>query len=417
MTAVMTAAAPDIAWNNDPHRPFKPYGAADQLFRTQAREILIVGPAGTGKTRAVLEKLYLMAMRHAQCRILLVRATRASLNESVLVTLENKVLPAGSGLLSGAHRQTRTTYKLDNGSEIVVLGLDNVNRIMSAEYDAVGVFEATEVLEDDWEKLDTRCRNGRMGYHQLIADCNPGSPMHWLRRRADTGRMVELFSKFEDNPTITPEYLASLSRLTGHRRARLFEGKWAAPEGLVYPELMDCVVEPYTEIPDGRFIGGVDFGWNDPFVALGMVYDSDTDIIHIYYERYISKCPLTEHIKALQRFDRTTWYCDPSRPDSIRDLRIADIWVKAANNNILSGVDAVSARITSGRLKIGADCTALIAESQGYAYPEKHLAAGEKPAPGNDHAMDALRYGIMAIDQFRTQTRWDRETADANAGT
>lgn len=398
---------------SDPRNsPYRPYGAAESLFKTQAREVLMVGPSGTGKTRAVLEKVYLAAMKYPFMRALLVRATRASMTESVLVTLENKVLPEDSGLCEGSGRGTRARYRLANGSEIVVLGLDNVNRIMSAEYDMIGVFEATETKEDDWEKLDTRMRNARMPYAQMIADCNPGAPAHWLRRRANAGKMHELFSMHADNPTCSKEYLASLARLTGHRRARLFEGRWAAPEGIVYPNLLSCVIEPMTEIPDGRLIGGLDFGWHDPFVALGGVYLEDIDTIYVYYERYLRHVPITTHAERLREFERCCWYCDPSRPDSIRDLRLSNVWVRPASNNILAGVDAVSTRIEQRRLLISNECTALIAESQGYVYdPDKQ---GEKPEPGSDHTMDALRYMVMGIDRYRAGKRNGEPNADAD---
>ncbi len=43
-------------WNPD-HRPYQPFGAAKKLFECRDREISTVGPAGTGKTRAVLERI------------------------------------------------------------------------------------------------------------------------------------------------------------------------------------------------------------------------------------------------------------------------------------------------------------------------------------------------------------------------
>ncbi|GAG05846.1 unnamed protein product, partial [marine sediment metagenome] len=75
------------------HRPYEPHGAAKDLFYFQGREVLIEGPAGTGKSRAIWEKLYAVAYKYPGCRILVVRKTRESMTESVLVTWEDKVLP------------------------------------------------------------------------------------------------------------------------------------------------------------------------------------------------------------------------------------------------------------------------------------------------------------------------------------
>jgi hypothetical protein len=59
--------------------------------------------------------------------------------------------------------------------------MDNPDRIMSTEFDTVFVQEATELTETDWENLTTRLRNFVLPYQQLTADCNSGSPSHWLK--------------------------------------------------------------------------------------------------------------------------------------------------------------------------------------------------------------------------------------------
>jgi PBSX family phage terminase large subunit len=212
-------------------------GAAARLFREQSPELLIEGPAGTGKTRAVLEKVNWLCEEHAGIRILICRATRVSMTESVLVTFENKVLWPGHPAVTGtASRANRHSYTYPNGSEIICGGLDNPDRIMSTEYDVICVFEATETSEEAVEKLATRLRNNVLPYQQLICDCNPAAPGHWLNQRALRGQMVRLLSRHNDNPSVTPEYLGTLKGLTGHRRARLYEGRWVAGEGTVYPE-------------------------------------------------------------------------------------------------------------------------------------------------------------------------------------
>ncbi len=369
------------------YRPYEPRGAASDLFYCQADEILIEGPAGTGKTRAVLEKAHLICQEVSGVRVLLVRKTRSSMTQSVLITFESKVLPENDPLCRGVDRAHRQSYKYPNGSELVLGGLDNVDRIMSSEYDVICVFEATEIAEDDWEKLLTRMRNHVLDYQQAIADCNPVAPVHWLNQRAEKGKMVRLLSRHIDNPAVTPEYLTLLSRLTGHRRDRLYLGKWVAAEGLVYPELESCFIEPMSELPDGAFRGAIDFGFNDPFVGIGAVlYDDEDgrDVLYLFYERYKSKCSLAVHAEALKAVAPGPWFADPSRPDSINDLRRADLIVRPARNSILAGIDAVNARIASGKLLISSACIAIRTEGHSYRYPQNGI--GEKPIGEFDHA-------------------------------
>ncbi|HEV8178333.1 MAG TPA: phage terminase large subunit, partial [Gemmatimonadales bacterium] len=219
-------------------RPYRPYGTAQALMNSRAPEIILSGPAGTGKSRAALEKLHLCCQKYPGCRALILRQTRVSLSDSALVTFEEKVLPAGHYLLDGPQRASRRYYRYRNGSEITVAGLDKPGRVMSTEYDMIYIMEAIEVLEDAWEKCTTRLgRNSALPFSQLLADTNPDAPGHWLKQRAERGQCRMLESRHEENPAIwdqvtqapTPmgrDYLAKLDALTGVRYQRLRLGLW-----------------------------------------------------------------------------------------------------------------------------------------------------------------------------------------------
>jgi phage terminase large subunit len=88
-------------------------------------------------------------------------------------------------------------YRMKNGSSIVIGGMDKPSRIMSTEYDVVYVQEATELTEDELEHIITRLRNGMLPYQQLLMDCNPSTPTHWLLLRCRRGTTVMLNSTHE----------------------------------------------------------------------------------------------------------------------------------------------------------------------------------------------------------------------------
>jgi hypothetical protein len=226
-------------------RPYQPFGAALALMNCRAPEVVIAGPAGTGKSRAVLEKLHICAQNYPGMRGLIVRKTRESLTESALVTFEEKVLPEGSSIALGPQRRLRQAYHYPNGSEIVIGGMDKPSKVMSTEFDFIYPQEAIELSEHDWESLTTRLRNGVMPYQQIVGDTNPDAPTHWLKRRADRGATVFLESRHEDNPVlwdgrradwtdIGSVYIEKLDALTGARKPRLRFGKWVQAEGVVY---------------------------------------------------------------------------------------------------------------------------------------------------------------------------------------
>ena len=58
---------------------YNPRGACSDVFKHRVPELVISGPAGTGKSRSVLELLHLRALKYPQARILMLRKTRRSL--------------------------------------------------------------------------------------------------------------------------------------------------------------------------------------------------------------------------------------------------------------------------------------------------------------------------------------------------
>lgn len=225
-------------------------GASLQMFSdTTTPEIILSGPAGTGKSFACLWKLHYTASKFPGARCLIVRQTRESITESALVTFEEHVLP--KELQSEQDRGSRRVYAYPNGSEVIVAGLTQSRisqraKVMSTEYDLIYAQEAIELQRDDWEKLSIRLRNGKVPYQQIIGDTNPDSPVHWIWSRAQSGRLALLNSEHKDNPRLWDgqnwtqygtEYLARLDRLTGVTRSRFLEGQWVQASGLIYGDV------------------------------------------------------------------------------------------------------------------------------------------------------------------------------------
>lgn len=300
---------------------FRPRGSGAALFGDRSAELLLAGPAGTGKSRSCLELTHLRAAKYPGSRHLIVRKTLQSLKSSTLVTFDERVQPQRDGVIfKGDTAKRPAHYLYPNGSVLVIGGMDKAIKVMSSEYDSVYCPEATEFSEHDWEALTTRLRNGRMPYQQLLGDCNPDAPTHFLRKRADGGKLRMLESRHEDNPVLwddaaqcwTPEgdrYLATLDRLTGVRYLRLRKGFWAAAEGMVYQDAWDTaknvserreveVRNARTGRPElprtwPRYLS-IDFGFNHPFVCQWWAQDPDGRL-YLYREIYMSNRLVQTH--------------------------------------------------------------------------------------------------------------------------
>jgi len=105
-------------------------GANLVAFNSTEREVILSGPAGTGKSLSWLTKAHYVASKYPGARVLLLRKTRESMTDSVLVTFERDVLGDGHPLTFGPSRETRHSYKYDNGSEIVVAGMKQSGKVL-----------------------------------------------------------------------------------------------------------------------------------------------------------------------------------------------------------------------------------------------------------------------------------------------
>lgn len=350
-------------------RTYTPRGASRKVFHLQDSEVLVSGPAGTGKSRGCLEKLYMMALLNPGMRGLIVRKTATSLGSTALVTWREHVAKEGlaNGIVNfyGGSAQEPPQYRFTNGSRIVIGGMDKATRIMSSEYDVIYVQEAIELTEDDWEALTTRLRHGKVSFQQIIADTNPSTPTHWLNERCNSGKTIRLESVHEENPVlfdeagnITPEgasYMAKLDNLSGPRYLRLRKGLWVAAEGIVYEEWNPAVhLVNRFHIPwDWPRYWVVDFGYVHPFVLQRWAEDSDGRL-YLYAETYRTKRIVEDHAKeVLSRVKDGEWIeprpraviCDHDAEDRATLERHLGMSTVAATKTVSDGIQAVQSRL------------------------------------------------------------------------
>lgn len=148
-------------------------GGAREMFFCRDREVLLEGPAGTGKSYAALWKVHIALLKYPGARWLLLRKTLASLKASTMVTYRERVQHPAFGIhFWTAKGDEPAHYAYPNGAKLIIGGLDKPQKIMSTEYDGVFVDEATDLSLDEWEALMTRLRYGKMPYQQAIACAN-----------------------------------------------------------------------------------------------------------------------------------------------------------------------------------------------------------------------------------------------------
>ncbi len=427
-------------------------------------EVLIAGPAGTGKSRACLEKLHLMALANPGSRYLICRKTATTLSSTALVTwtkfVVQEAILAGQVWFYGGSAQEPPCYKYKNGSVVAIGGMDNPMKIMSSEYDVVYIQEATELTENDWETITTRLRNWRVSFQQIIADCNPSAPTHWLKRRCDDGRTRMLYSTHEDNPmlftpqgSITPkgkDYISKLDALTGVRFQRLRKGNWVAAEGVIYEEFQSHL-HVISREQFGTLFGpdeptdaagvpfawprywSVDFGFVHPFVLQCWAADPDGRMF-LYREIYHTHRTVDQHAKQIMdivapmnEHTGERFWIEP-KPTSIvadhdaegREVleRELEMTVQPAHKSVLEGIEAVQQRmrkqedntddprpriflLTNSVVELDPDLVEGARPTSTIEEIPGYVWDGkgkEQPAKVDDDGCDAMRYAIADRD-------------------
>lgn len=354
---------------------YKPRGGCKKVFEVQDDEVLISGPAGTGKSRACLEKIFAICLATPNVRVLIARKTQRSLGSTTLVTWRNFVIKeallTGTVVYYGGSAQEPPQYRFRNGSTVVIGGLDQPTRIMSSDYDIIYVPEATEITRDDHEMCTTRLRNGQISFQQLIMDCNPAGELHWLKLRCNEGLCTLIESRHEDNPILFKEiivpdglsyevtkrgaaYIGKLDKLTGVRYKRLRLGLWVSAEGVIYEEF-----DPYTHIlgweydkegnrlplpEDWPRYWAVDFGFTNPFVLKCYAEGPDGELYR-YREIYMTGRTVEEHAATIMNEVTVTktieWY---DHFNKVTRTREETEWIEPMPSAIICDHDAEGRR-------------------------------------------------------------------------
>ena len=258
-------------------------------------------------------------------------------------------------------------------------------------------------------------------------NCNPDHPKHWFKvewldklrvnRSSDDPpgtqykNLVYFHFTMDDNPSLTQRVKDRYKSMhSGVFYRRFILGIWCAADGLIY-DSFDEQAHTYTEMPKSitemrRYIT-VDYGTSNPMSFLEILDDGDIARINSEYyyssKEYGRQKTDSEYADDFVKFagtpDDVLWVVlDPSAASFKIELRNRGYRVKDADNDVRNGISKVSTMFALGKLLINKKCRYLVNELLGYIWDEKAAERGdERPIKTNDHACDALRYGITTV--------------------
>lgn len=363
------------------------------------KEIVVYGGAGSGKSYTVAQFLIIEKLLSNRNKRLLV--TR-KYNPSLKVTTWQLIHELLSELeIPYLENKTEQVLQLPRRNEIYFRGLDDAEKIKSAEFNYIWMEEATEFDFEDYLQLKLRLRRATTSVNQLFLTFNPVAG--WTQKQffeQESDDVAILHTTYLDNPFLDIEYTKMLELLKDQDEAyyQIYTlGRYAILKNKIYNnyQVVSRMPEMYDEI-----IYGVDFGFNNPSVILEIgLKDDNIYITKELYETRLTNEELIERLKTFVYSKNAEIYADSAEPARITEIARAGFNVYPAEKSVKDGIDFVKRKM----IYLYKDCTNTIKEIQMYKWKEDRKGnVLDEPVKFNDHAMDALRYAVY------TYYKWNK---------
>lgn len=389
---------------------------------TQYKALICDGAVRSGKTSVMSLSFFLWAMGNFNgCAF-------AFCGKSVGAVERNIVTP----LLSIRYLQENFGLRYNRGDHVIIAKRGRKeNRIYlfggkdESSYTLIQGITLAGVLLDEValmprsfvEQALARCS---VSGAKLWFNCNPANPMHWFRQEwilnPEKHNALHLHFLMDDNPSLSDEVKAYYrTTYSGVFYQRYVLGLWVMSDGLIY-DMFDQTANVYR--PDQRPVDMVwsstryiscDYGTTNPMRFLD-IYDNG-EVIRVDGEydwdsrkEHRQKTD-KEYADDLISFMGHTWctvIVDPSAASFIAELRSRGVYVIPADNDVLDGIRKTASLIQRRAIQVCDRCIRLIDEMGTYMWDDKAALRGEeKPIKQQDHSMDALRYFINYLPDWR----------------
>jgi PBSX family phage terminase large subunit len=332
--------------------------------------------------------------------------------------MEQSSLPAFMEIVQGmgSYNGGKGEFTMHGGGKVYfrtgtdpdsIVGITNVRGIWGDE--------AGKFPRYFWDNIE-----GRAAFKncQIIITTSPYS-LNWLYKDvikpAQLGErddVLYITARSDENPYFPKEvYEKRKTKMAPRRFSAMYGGNFERMQGLVY----DCFEEENlyesAEFPVGtKFIGGIDWGYTDPFVLKVRAITPDGRHYQVseFYKTGMGYKEIRDVCqKKCRVYGIKIIWADPSRPDYIAELNREGVPVVGARNDIILGIDLHYELIKSRRFKVLKGSSPLtLSELETYHWPEpKDLlpdqdAKKEKPVDQDNHAMDVDRY--ITIETFHS---------------
>lgn len=361
-------------------------------YKSKSKVVVNQGGTASSKTYSIIQVLYLRAIENAGQIITVVGESIPNLKKGAYrdaETIYNET-PALKKYVLSWNKTDRIIY-FKNGSLIEFASFEDHQSAKNGKRDYLFVNEANGVQWLIYWQLAIRTRK------QIFVDYNPSSPF-WCHDELIGKDGVELIiSDHRHNPFLSEDDHAKIETINDPELWRVYaRGLTGNITGLIFPNWTRI---PDSEMPtDEDFVGGLDYGMNDPTCGMKVWLKDDKVYLHeLFYQPGLSAERIKMGFWDNGFSEENIIYCDHNYPDLTSELRTMGVYVLEARKgpgSIIAGI------IKLKELKVfySESSENLHEERKRYEWMKdpKTGKSMNKPIDAFNHAMDASRYAAYS---------------------
>ena len=354
-----------------------------------SRKRIVINQGGTrsGKTYSTLQVLceYCQRNRDSGAIISVIRKTLPALKGSAYRDFL-EILQREGWYSENDHNKSEMYYNLF-GNLFEFISVDQPQKIRGRKRTICFINEANELTWEDFFQLNIRTSD------KIIVDYNPSDEFHWIYEKLQIREDADFFvSTYLNNPYLPQELIdeIELLRQADDNYWRVYGlGERGISQETVYTHWS------YGDFPEDCEVAyGVDFGYNVPSTVVKIGFkEASCYVSEALYETKLTTNDLIERLKGLGIERSDELFCDNAEPKTIEELCRAGYNAKPAEKDVYAGIQ----KVKSMPLIVTPESANLIKEIKSYKWKlDKNgkIHPDEVPVKFNDHAMDAMRYGI-----------------------
>lgn len=370
---------------------FKRTTATNKVLALKRRIRIVQGGTSASKTYSILAVLINKAINIPNLEISIVAESIPHLRRGALKDFI-KILKWTNRYHDSEFNKSLLTYQLKNGSTFEFFSADDSSKLRGARRDILYINECNNVTFESYNELAIRTKKA------VYLDFNPANEFWVHTELKDEPDSDFIILTYKDNEALDKSIVEQIEKNRKKAETSSYwrnwwlvygEGQIGSLEGVVFSNW-----KTIDKIPEqAKLIGiGLDFGYtNDPTAIIEVYnYNGQRIINELVYQTGMLNSDIAKKLPK-----HVPIYADSSEPKSIDEIRRYGVTIKGVTkgkDSINYGIDVMQ----RNEYLVTSNSVNLIKELRSYCWDtDKSGTRLNKPAGGNDHGIDALRYHEM----------------------